>query len=186
MKNLLQIAMVGILSVIMGVYAIGNIKAKKIQREMVQVNQKIYVDDNFILKQIEKKYYNRKITKNDIDVVIKIIAKKQGIRKTLIKAMIIAESNYKHYAVSHCGAAGLMQLMPDTAKELGVKDRFNPVQNVCGGVKYIKMLLNEFDGNLTLALASYNAGIGTVKRFGRVPRYKETINYIEKVNQYMV
>lgn len=186
-KNILQGIMVVMLSIIMVVYLCGSLRAEQIQKQSVKTYQEVDVSDSFILKQIEKKYYSKEeITKQDINVVVKIVAKRHGIKEELIKAMVKIESSYKIHAESHCGARGLMQLMPVTAREVGVRDRFNPVQNVRGGVIYLKKLLNEFDGDLTLALASYNAGIGTVKRLGRVPQYEETINYIEKVNKFMV
>ncbi|MCP4667314.1 MAG: lytic transglycosylase domain-containing protein [Deltaproteobacteria bacterium] len=103
---------------------------------------------------------------------------------SLIKAVIMAESRYNPQAVSKMGAKGLMQLMPGTAKALGVEDAFNPEHNVNGGVKYLKQLLNRFDGDVTLALAAYNAGSRHVRNYKGVPPFKATRYYIKKVFKY--
>jgi len=102
----------------------------------------------------------------------------------LIKAIIKAESSYNPKAISKRGAKGLMQLMPGTAKALGVEDSFNPEQNIKGGVKYFKNLVNQFNGDVKLALAAYNAGSRTVRKYRGVPPYKATKYYIKKVFQY--
>ncbi|WP_044873990.1 lytic transglycosylase domain-containing protein [Pseudomonas sp. LFM046] len=100
----------------------------------------------------------------------------------LLHAMIKTESNYDPKAVSPMGAAGLMQLMPKTARHLGVRDVFDPVANVRGGARYIKSLMDMFDNNLTLALAAYNAGPGTVLAYGRaIPPNPETQRYVPSV-----
>lgn len=99
----------------------------------------------------------------------------------LIKAVIKTESDFDRYAVSRRGARGLMQLMPETARELQVADPFNPSQNIEGGTRYLRYLLDTFEGDLTLALAAYNAGPTLVKRVQRVPRIPETISYVKRV-----
>jgi hypothetical protein len=99
----------------------------------------------------------------------------------LIKAVIMAESGYNPRAVSKKGAMGLMQLMPETAADLGVEDVFDPEQNIHGGVKYLKQLMTRFDGSVRLALAAYNAGTSKVRKYRGVPPYKATRFYIEKV-----
>lgn len=99
----------------------------------------------------------------------------------LIKAVIRTESGFNRYAVSSKGAQGLMQLMPETAREMKVRDPFNPSQNIAGGVRYLRYLLDSFNGNLTLTLAAYNAGPTLVRKIGRVPQIPETIRYVEKV-----
>ena len=99
----------------------------------------------------------------------------------LIDAVIRQESGYDPYAVSHKGAKGLMQLMPATAKRFGVKDVFDPAENVQGGVKYLRQLLDRYDGDRRLALAAYNAGEGAVDRFGGVPPYRETQDYVDRI-----
>ena len=110
--------------------------------------------------------------------------KRYDIDPNLIKAIIRAESGFDRYAVSKKGAQGLMQLMPDTAREMRVSDPFNPEQNIAGGVRYLRKLLKMFDGNLVLSLAAYNAGPGQVKRAGGVPRITETRRYIQRVLSY--
>ncbi len=102
----------------------------------------------------------------------------------LIRAIIMAESNYNPKAVSNRGAQGLMQLMPTTAKWLGVADSFDPALNIDGGVRYFKRLLDRFDGNVHLALAAYNAGSRYVRKYGGVPPFRATRIYIKKVLNY--
>ena len=110
------------------------------------------------------------------------IAKRYGLPASLLHAVISAESAYDTNAISRAGAVGLMQLMPETAKRYSVVNRRNPVDNIDGGTRYLRDLLVMFDNNLVLALAAYNAGEGTVKKFGnKVPPYNETRNYINKV-----
>lgn len=119
---------------------------------------------------------------NRFDDNIYTTAKLYGVDPMLIKAMIKVESNFNHKAVSPKGAMGVMQLMPQTARRVGVRNPYDPAQNIRGGVKYFKMLTNMFNGNLRLALAGYNAGEEAVIEYGyRIPPYPETINYVDKV-----
>jgi soluble lytic murein transglycosylase-like protein len=111
-------------------------------------------------------------------------AGKYQIDPALIKAIIMAESGYNPRAVSKKGAKGLMQLMPETAEELGVEDIFNPRQNITGGVQYFKHLVNRFNGDVKLALAAYNAGSRYVRNYNGVPPFKATRCYIKKVFKY--
>ena len=105
-----------------------------------------------------------------------------GVDANLVRAVIQAESDFNPRAVSVKGAMGLMQLMPDTAKEYGVLDAFNPAQNIRAGVAYLKSLLVKYSQNVELALAAYNAGPGAVKKYGgTVPPYRETRKYVEKI-----
>ncbi len=116
--------------------------------------------------------------------IILAAASQYKVDPTIIRAIIMAESNYNPKAVSKRGARGLMQLMPRTARSLGVKDSFNPEQNIHAGVKYFRQLLNKFDGDPSLALAAYNAGSRKVKKYKGVPPYKTTKRYIKKVFKY--
>lgn len=115
------------------------------------------------------------------DSIIKEMSEKHGVDYDLIKHVMKTESNFNHSVVSSAGAAGLMQLMPATAKYVGVKDRFDVRQNIEGGVKYLRKMYDQHNGDLVLTLAAYNAGPGNVKKYGGVPPFKETQNYIKKI-----
>ncbi len=112
-------------------------------------------------------------------------AEKYRVDYALVKAVIKAESNFNPSAISRKGAKGLMQLMPGTAEVLGVRDSFRPEDNIYGGVRYLRYLLDLFNGDLKLALAAYNAGENTVFRHNGVPPYKETRNYIQRVLRHL-
>lgn len=116
---------------------------------------------------------------SDLEPMIKRAADKYGIDSSVIKAVIKAESGFRPNATSRVGAQGLMQLMPGTARALGV-DASDPEQNIDGGTKYLKQQLDKF-GSLDLALAAYNAGPGSVVKYGGVPPYTETQNYVQQV-----
>lgn len=118
---------------------------------------------------------------NDYSPLIKKAADQFQLPERLISSIIQHESSFKNHTVSPAGAQGLMQLMPGTAKFLGVKDSFDPEQNITGGTRYLKQMLNQFDGDIKLALAAYNAGPGNVKKYGGIPPFKETQNYVKKV-----
>jgi soluble lytic murein transglycosylase-like protein len=111
-------------------------------------------------------------------------ANRYKIDPCLVKAIIMAESGYNPKAISKRGAKGLMQLMPSTAEALGVEDIFNPEQNISGGIRYFKQLVNRFDGDVKLALAAYNAGSQNVRHYQGIPPFKSTQYYIEKVYEY--
>ena len=121
------------------------------------------------------------ITKAQIQGIISKVAQKYQVDEKLVNAVIKQESGFNPKATSHCGAMGLMQLMPNTAKELGVKDAYNPLQNIEGGVKYLSNLLKRYNGNTVLALAAYNAGPSSVDKYSGVPPYKETQNYVKNI-----
>lgn len=123
----------------------------------------------------------QKFSKSHILNIISQVSKKYDIDEKLVRALVRQESGFRHDAVSHCGAMGLMQLMPATAKGLGVTDPFDPVQNIEGGVKYLKSKLKRHNGNLILALAAYNAGSGNVDKYNGVPPFKETQNYVKSI-----
>ena len=116
--------------------------------------------------------------------IITSAATRHAVDPTLVKAIIMAESRYNHRAVSKKGAGGLMQLMPPTAKALGVQDIFNPEDNINGGVRYIKKLLVRFEGDTKLALAAYNAGSRYVRHYGGIPPFLQTRTFIKKVLKY--
>lgn len=117
--------------------------------------------------------------------VIQEASQKYNVPVELVCAVILQESGGNAKAVSHCGAKGLMQLMPATAKRLGVRNSFDPVDNIMGGTKYLRMLLDEFDGNLALAIAGYNAGEGNVAKYGnKIPPFRETQAYVPGVLKY--
>lgn len=116
--------------------------------------------------------------------IIDDAADRYKIDSALIKAIILAESKYDHRAVSKRGAIGLMQLMPATADALGVEDIYDPEHNIDAGVKYIKQLLNIFNGDVELAVAAYNAGSNKVRKYNGIPPYKTTRTFVKKVFEY--
>jgi soluble lytic murein transglycosylase-like protein len=117
------------------------------------------------------------------DAHIELIARESGLSPNLIKAVALVESGFDPLAVSPKGAQGLMQLMPGTARAYGVRDAFDPGENLRAGARHLRDLLDRYGGDLTLALAAYNAGPGAVQRYGGVPAYPETRNYVRKVQR---
>ena len=120
----------------------------------------------------------------EFEPIINACALEYGVDKSLVKAVIHAESGYNPNAVSSKGASGLMQLMPKTAQGLKVANAFDPGDNIRGGVRYLKFLLDTFKGDVSLALAAYNAGLSNVAKYRGVPPFKETQNYVAKVLSY--
>ena len=117
--------------------------------------------------------------------IVAVASRTHGVDDALINAVISAESSYNPRAVSKAGAQGIMQLMPATAQRYGVRDSMDPVDNIHGGVKYLKDLLALFNGNAELAVAGYNAGENAVIKYGnRIPPYAETVNYVPKVMDF--
>lgn len=117
----------------------------------------------------------------DFAGIVKDASTTYGVDEDLIRSVIRQESGFNPNAESYCGAMGLMQLMPETAADLGVKNPRDPRENIMGGVKYLKSLLDRFGGNITKALAAYNAGPGAVEQHGGVPPYPETQNYVRSI-----
>ena len=114
------------------------------------------------------------------------MSRKYGVDSDLVRAVIKAESDFDPMVVSRKGAQGLMQLMPETAKDMQVRNVFAPRENIEGGVKYLRRLLNMFKDDLPLSLAAYNAGENVVKQYkNQIPPYKETQEYVKRVLQYL-
>lgn len=154
-----------------------------------------YIDENGVIcytdapfgKKTEKvlaqksKIENNIVFDNSYSQYVQKSARKYEIEPELIHAVIRTESNGNHRAISRKGAIGLMQLMPSTANDMNVGNPFSPEENIEGGTRYLKYLLEKFKGNLTLALAAYNSGPGTVEKYGSVPPITETRQYVNKV-----
>ena len=117
--------------------------------------------------------------------LIRQSARAYRLEEALVKAVIKAESNYNPQSRSNKGAQGLMQLIPETARLMKVNDPFNPAENIRGGSNYLRLMLDQFNGNLDLALAAYNAGPNAVQRHGGIPPYTETRQYVERVRRYL-
>ncbi|RJQ80202.1 MAG: lytic transglycosylase domain-containing protein [Desulfobacteraceae bacterium] len=136
--------------------------------------QELPANDGNMLLQDDPPYYDH----------IMQAAQSYDVDPALIRAIIVAESGFNPQAVSKRGAQGLMQLMPTTAKSLGVIDSFDPALNIDGGVRYFRRLLDRFEGDVSLALAAYNAGSRYVRQYGGVPPFRATHHYIKKVLHY--
>lgn len=121
----------------------------------------------------------------DLDSIFKEASDKYGISVDLLKAVAKAESNFNPEATSHCGAMGIMQLMPSTAESLGVKNAYDPYENIMGGAKLLSQLDKLYDGNVKLMLAGYNAGPGNVEKYNGIPPFEETQNYVARIMHYL-
>jgi len=167
-----------------GVITLTNRPSKYVNRKgyaEVQVKyEPVYIPAKYKRKRAVTEY-----TSNSITDLVTECARRYRVPEKLIYAVIRAESNFNPYAVSRAGARGLMQLMPGTAEDMGVTDIFDPAQNIAGGTQYLAKMLELFDDNLDLALAAYNAGPGAVKKFGGIPPYQETQQYVKKVRRFM-
>lgn len=121
------------------------------------------------------------IDRDGVERLVREASDRHNVDPALVRAVIETESHWNPGAISNRGAVGLMQLIPTTAQRFGVNDAYNPQQNVDAGVRYLKVLLERYNGNLDLALAAYNAGEGAVDRAHGIPSYRETRNYVQKV-----
>src|SRR5580700_985975 len=128
-------------------------------------------------------YLNRAFTQQDIDAAIDAAAARHNVDPSLVRSVVKVESNFNPNAVSRKGAMGLMQLMPQTARQLNVVNPFDPEQNVDAGVRHLKKLMENYGGDVKLSLAAYNAGAGAVARSAGIPRFGETRNYVKRITQ---
>lgn len=126
-------------------------------------------------------YSRKSASAGDFKQIIEEAASKYGVDTRLVEAVIQTESNFDPSAISSAGAEGLMQLMPSTAANLGVANSMDPEQNIDGGVKLLRQLLNSYSGDVSMALAAYNAGPSAVNKYGGIPPYEETQNYVQRV-----
>ncbi len=160
------------------------------QNTQVFTNQKPRNVDNYAILRFDCyacnpsstiNWHNVRLNHDAFKNSVKVVSAKFNVDAALVRALIHAESAFNPNALSQKGAQGLMQLMPATAKELGVANAKDPLQNIEGGVKYLSALLKQFKGNITLATAAYNAGPGAVNKYDGIPPYKETQVYVERV-----
>ena len=156
-----------------------------IEKQIQSLNSFAQKPDADFQKILESSVQNKKnptsVSRSEIDNLITKYADKNGLDEAFVKAVISQESGFNPNATSHCGAMGLMQLMPATAQGLGVTNAYDAEQNIEGGTKYLKGLMDRFGNDKQLALAAYNAGPNAVKKYGGIPPYAETQNYVKKV-----
>ena len=156
-----------------------------IENRIQSLNSFVQAPDKDFQKILDSSIQNKKnpesVSRSEINDLITKYANKNGLDEDFVKAVINQESGFNPNATSHCGAMGLMQLMPSTAQGLGVTNAYDAEQNIEGGTKYLKGLMNRFGNDKSLALAAYNAGPNAVKKYGGIPPYAETQNYVKNV-----
>ena len=156
-----------------------------IERQFQSLETYAQKPDNDFQKILDTKVDNKKdptsISRSEINDLITKYSDKNGLDEDFVKAVINQESGFNPNATSHCGAMGLMQLMPATAQGLGVTNAYDAEQNIEGGTKYLKGLMDRFNNDKSLALAAYNAGPNAVQKYGGIPPYAETQNYVKSV-----
>ncbi len=157
---------------------------KKAVKNFNVTGKDFYEKVALIQEEVYKNNFNedsKVINMSKYDPIIKRVSEKYSIPVSLIKSVIKQESNFNEKAVSPKGAKGLMQLMPETASMLGIKNIFNPAENIEGGVRYLRMMLNRYNGDIKKALAAYNAGPDVVDKYNGIPDYRETKNYVKNI-----
>lgn len=152
------------------------------EKKSEKTNTTTTINKNSVTSTVKKEY---SATAKQLEDIFMKASKKYNVSIDLLKAVAKQESNFQITAVSKSGAQGIMQLMPATAKALGVTDSFDPEQNIMGGAKFLSQMLERYNSNITLALAAYNAGPGSVDKYNGVPPYEETQDYVVKVANYM-
>lgn len=163
-----------------------DLTSELLEMRLKKTNDYSFSTNNFGNKKVDKPISGKPFERlKQYENIIQSASQKYNVDTNIIKSIILTESAANEKAVSSANAKGLMQLMDGTAKDLGVKNSFDPVQNIYGGTKYISQMLRQYNGDLKLALAAYNAGPGNVNKYNGVPPFTETKNYIERVMNYL-
>ncbi|HYI10298.1 MAG TPA: lytic transglycosylase domain-containing protein [Thermoanaerobaculia bacterium] len=155
--------------------------------EVIAEVKKIVEEEGGVFPKRSWRYsdHSRPLFKSSYNDIIIEAARRFDVDAALVSAVIKAESDYDSRTVSHKGARGLMQLMPATARRFGVTNSFDPSENIHGGTRYLRWLLNKFEGNADHAVAAYNAGEGNVWKYNGVPPFRETVNYINRISKHI-
>lgn len=164
----------------------GSVTFQKSEVKNIVYTSNHSLSDTVFHKALQNTKTNKTYTKFSLpyELYIRMASAKHQLDPDLIKAVIKQESDFDSKNVSQKGAQGLMQLMPDTARKLGVQDAFDPWENIHGGTRYLRMMLEDFNWDLKKALAAYNAGPGVVRKYGTIPPYQETHGYVKNVLKY--